>query len=55
MKFVKQFEFHMIPEWSDYYLDYNLLKCLTKDYSIIIKSYENSYNRNIKTKEEKLG
>ena len=30
MKFGKQFDFHKIPEWSEYYLDYRLLKKILK-------------------------
>ena len=38
VKFGKQFEFHQIPEWTEYYLDYNSLKILIKKYERIIKS-----------------
>jgi SPX domain protein involved in polyphosphate accumulation len=31
MKFGKQFEFHKIPEWAEYYLDYSELKRLLKE------------------------
>ena len=30
MKFGKQFEFYKIPEWSEYYLDYNGIKTVIK-------------------------
>ena len=30
MKFGKQFEFYKIPEWSEYYLDYNGIKTIIK-------------------------
>ena len=30
MKFAQQFEFHMIPEWLEYYLHYEKLKNLFK-------------------------
>ena len=30
MKFGKQFEFYKIPEWSEYYLDYNGIKTILK-------------------------
>ena len=34
MKFGKQFEYHKIPEWSEYYLDYTELKLILKDFQI---------------------
>jgi SPX domain protein involved in polyphosphate accumulation len=36
MKFGKQFEFHKIPEWAEYYLDYSELKRLLKE---VLNSY----------------
>ena len=30
MKFGRQFEFYKIPEWSEYYLDYNGIKTVIK-------------------------
>jgi hypothetical protein len=31
MKFKLQFDFHKIPEWSEYYLNYRDLKMLLKE------------------------
>jgi SPX domain protein involved in polyphosphate accumulation len=37
MKFGSQFDFHKIPEWSEYYLDYEYLKRVLKSLSIRIQ------------------
>jgi len=41
MRFGQQFNFHKIPEWSQHYLDYKILKKLIKKY---MKRYKGFYN-----------
>ena len=43
MKFGKQYDFHKIPEWSEFYLDYTELKNILKKY----KSVHRGINKTI--------
>jgi hypothetical protein len=43
MKFGIQFEFHKIPEWSEYYLDYQFIKSSMKDFKRKFKKSSHIY------------
>jgi SPX domain protein involved in polyphosphate accumulation len=45
MKFGIQFDFHKIPEWSEYYLDYKILKKLLKQNMKKLEKLAESKNR----------
>lgn len=50
MKFGNLFDFHKIPEWSEYYLNYKALKKLLKE---LIKKFK-GFNKLIKVLKNKI-
>ena len=52
MKFGKQFEFYKIPEWSEYYLDYNGIKTIIK--FLDKRRYKKKQLKKLKTIKAKL-